>query len=57
MIDILFAAIGAAAFIAFCTVLIVFVPQTDLVIIILIVIAMVCYDFARDLWLSRRDDS
>lgn len=56
MIDILFAIIGAAGFIAFCTVLIVFVPHTDLVIVILLVIAMVCYDFFRELWRRGKDD-
>ena len=56
MIDILFAIIGAGAFIAFCTVLIVFVPHTDLVIVILLVIAMVCYDFFVDLWRRRDGD-
>ena len=56
MIDILFAIIGAGAFVAFCTVLIVFVPHTDLVIVILLVIAMVCYDFFLELWRRRKDD-
>ncbi len=57
MIDILFATLGAAGFIAFCAVLIVFVPHADLVIVLVIVIAMVCYDFFLDLWRRRKDDT
>ena len=53
MIDVVFAILGAAGFIVFCSVLIVFVPHTDLVVVIVLVLLMVCYDFARDL-LSRR---
>ena len=56
MIDILFAVVGAAGFIAFCLVFILFVPHTDLVIVIVAVIAMVLFDFVRDLRARHRDD-
>ena len=53
MRDVLFAFIGAGAFILFCSVLIVFVPHTDLVIVVVLVILMICFDFARELFFGR----
>lgn len=50
MRDIVFAILGLLGFIAFCGVLIAFVPHTDLVVVVIIVILMVAFDFARELF-------
>ena len=55
MIDTLFATIGALCFISFCAVLITYVPHTDLVIVIVLVILMVCFDFVRELFFRKRN--
>ena len=54
MRDILFAVIGLALFALFSGVIISFVPEPDLVIVVLIVLAMVGWDFIRELFLGKK---
>lgn len=53
MRDILFAIIGVVSFGIFCGVLIAFVPHTDLVVVVILVLAMLVFDFARELFWRR----
>ncbi len=56
MRDILSAILGLIGFGIFCAVLIAFVPHIDLVIVVILVLLMASYDFARELFMRKGGD-
>ncbi len=56
MMDIVMAIAALCGLILFLGVLVAFVPETDLVIVVVVVAAMACYDFYRKGLRRRKND-
>lgn len=55
MIDKVMAAAALCGLILFLSVLVVFVPETDLIIVLLVVAVLACFDFYRTLFRRGKD--
>lgn len=56
MTDKILAAMALVGLFSFCGILLAFVPQLDLIIIVVVVLLMVTYDFWRDIFRPKKRD-